>query len=87
MNAIHGSSNKEHASKTIAMVFGEVEFNEDGTIKGTLIEYKRKSKEPLHIHTQHCNKKLFLLPLSLYFVESADDKEGDDPPLHEAGDS
>ena len=53
MNAIHGSSNKEHASKTIAMVFGEVEFNEDGTIKGTLIEYKRKSKEPLHTHTHN----------------------------------
>lgn len=51
MNAVHGSSNKEHADKTIAMVFGEVEFNEDGTIKGTLIENERKSKEPLHAHT------------------------------------
>lgn len=66
MNAIHGSSNKEHASNTIAMVFGEVEFNEDGTIKGTLIEYKRKSKEPLHIHTQHCNKKSSSYFLCLY---------------------
>ena len=53
MNAVHGSSNKEHVNKTIAMVFGEVEFNEDGTIKGTLIENKRKSKEPLHIHTHY----------------------------------
>ena len=32
-NAVHGSSNKEHASKTIEMIFGEVEFGPDGSVK------------------------------------------------------
>ena len=32
-NAVHGSSNKEHVSKTIEMIFGEVEFGPDGSVK------------------------------------------------------
>lgn len=32
-NAVHGSSNKEHANKTIEMIFGEVEFGPDGSVK------------------------------------------------------
>ena len=32
-NAVHGSSNKEHASKSIEMIFGEVEFGPDGSVK------------------------------------------------------
>ena len=31
-NTIHGSSNMEHASKSIEMIFGEVEFGPDGSI-------------------------------------------------------
>ncbi len=32
-NAVHGSSTSEHAMKTIKMLFGDVEFAEDGTVK------------------------------------------------------
>lgn len=33
-NAVHGSSNPEHAEKEIKTIFGEVEFNPDGSVKG-----------------------------------------------------
>ncbi|XP_050407602.1 thioredoxin domain-containing protein 6 isoform X3 [Patella vulgata] len=32
-NAVHGSSNTEHAKKSIEQVFGHLEFNSDGTVK------------------------------------------------------
>ena len=32
-NALHGSSTSEHAMKTIKMIFGDVDFNPDGTPK------------------------------------------------------
>ena len=35
-NAVHGSSNPDHAKKNIDMIFGELEFNADGTVKGIL---------------------------------------------------
>lgn len=34
-NALHGSSSVEHAKQSMKLVFGqELEFNEDGTVKG-----------------------------------------------------
>ena len=33
-NAVHGSSTQEHAKESIKLVFGEMEFNADGTVKG-----------------------------------------------------
>ena len=33
-NAVHGSSNPDHAKDTITKVFGPLEFNPDGTVKG-----------------------------------------------------
>ena len=35
-NAVHGSSNKEHAMRNIEKIFGELYFNKDGTVKGRL---------------------------------------------------
>ncbi len=32
-NAVHGSSSSDHAMKTIKMIFGDVEFNSDGSVK------------------------------------------------------
>ena len=34
-NAVHGSSDPEHASVEIKHLFGEVEFNPDGSVKGS----------------------------------------------------
>lgn len=34
-NAVHGSSNVEHASQEIKNIFGDVEFNPDGSVKGS----------------------------------------------------
>ena len=34
-NALHGSSNPEHAMSTIQKIFGELYFNKDGTAQGT----------------------------------------------------
>ena len=34
-NAVHGSSNAEHAAKEIKSIFGDVEFNPDGSVKGS----------------------------------------------------
>ena len=33
-NAVHGSSNPDHAENEIKTIFGEVEFNSDGSVKG-----------------------------------------------------
>ena len=33
-NAVHGASTKEGAIEKIQMIFGDIEFNEDGTVKG-----------------------------------------------------
>ena len=35
-NAVHGSSNVDHAMSTIQKIFGELYFNKDGTTQGTL---------------------------------------------------
>ena len=35
-NAIHGSSNVDHAASNIKLVFGELEFNTDGTVQGSV---------------------------------------------------
>ena len=32
-NGLHGSSNQEHAVAEMKILFGDVEFNEDGTVK------------------------------------------------------
>jgi hypothetical protein len=37
-NAVHGSSTAEHASQEIKSIFGEVEFNPDGSVKGSEAE-------------------------------------------------
>ena len=37
-NAVHGSSNAEHATKEIETIFGNVEFNPDGSVKGSEAE-------------------------------------------------
>lgn len=34
-NAVHGSSNTEHAVQEIKTIFGDVEFNPDGSMKGS----------------------------------------------------
>ena len=34
-NAVHGSSNIEHAAQEIKNIFGDVEFNPDGSVKGS----------------------------------------------------
>ena len=39
-NAVHGSSNTEHASQEIKTIFGEVELNPDGSVKGSEEEGK-----------------------------------------------
>ncbi|XP_078702270.1 thioredoxin domain-containing protein 6-like isoform X13 [Branchiostoma floridae x Branchiostoma belcheri] len=33
-NALHGSSNPDHAHEKIKAIFGDIEFNPDGTVKG-----------------------------------------------------
>lgn len=33
-NAVHGSSNPDHAENEIKQIFGEVELNPDGSVKG-----------------------------------------------------
>ncbi|XP_066305247.1 thioredoxin domain-containing protein 3 homolog isoform X4 [Branchiostoma lanceolatum] len=33
-NALHGSSNPDHAQEKIKAIFGDIEFNMDGTVKG-----------------------------------------------------
>ncbi|CAH1249802.1 NME8 [Branchiostoma lanceolatum] len=33
-NALHGSSNPDHAQEKIKAIFGDIEFNTDGTVKG-----------------------------------------------------
>lgn len=33
-NAVHGSSNPDHAKTTIQQIFGDLDFNADGTVKG-----------------------------------------------------
>ena len=33
-NAVHGASTKEGAIEKIQMIFGDIQFNEDGTVKG-----------------------------------------------------
>ena len=33
-NAVHGSSNPDQAKKNMELLFGEMEFNPDGTLKG-----------------------------------------------------
>ena len=38
-NAVHGASDKESATKSIAAVFGDVEFTEDGFVKGNVNNY------------------------------------------------
>ena len=35
-NAVHGSSNPEHANKNLKVIFGDLEFGKDGRVKGTL---------------------------------------------------
>ncbi len=35
-NALHGSSNVDHAKANIKLVFGDVEFTPDGELKGTV---------------------------------------------------
>ena len=37
-NAVHGSSNAEHAAQEIQTIFGNVEFNPDGSVKGSEAE-------------------------------------------------
>ena len=37
-NAVHGSSNAEHAAQEIKTIFGDVEFNPDGSVKGSEAE-------------------------------------------------
>ena len=36
-NALHGSSNVLHAADNIKMMFGDIEFNADGTVKGIFL--------------------------------------------------
>ncbi len=36
-NAIHGSSTSHHAIESMKLIFGDLEFNPDGTVKGILI--------------------------------------------------
>ncbi|ESO85411.1 hypothetical protein LOTGIDRAFT_107502 [Lottia gigantea] len=38
-NAVHGSSNEEHAKKAIEQVFGPLQFNSDGTVQGIFLFY------------------------------------------------
>jgi hypothetical protein len=35
-NAVHGSSNSEHAKKTIQAIFGDLKFSEDGILLGIM---------------------------------------------------
>ena len=35
-NAVHGSSNSEHAQTAIKEIFGDLEFTADGCLKGLL---------------------------------------------------
>ena len=46
-NAVHGSSSSDHAMKTIKMIFGDVEFNSDGSVKESTGNVK------LIIHNAH----------------------------------
>ena len=41
-NAVHGSSNEEHASKNIKLVFGDLEFTPDGRVKGRLSRLRQQ---------------------------------------------
>ena len=34
-NAVHGASNPEQAKATMKAVFGDLQFNKDGTVKGS----------------------------------------------------
>ena len=44
-NAVHGSSNPDHAEKEIKKIFGEVELNPDGTVKGSDAEGEEQQVE------------------------------------------
>ncbi|XP_074646778.1 thioredoxin domain-containing protein 6-like isoform X3 [Tubulanus polymorphus] len=44
-NAVHGSSNPEHAKKNIHLIFGDVEFNDDGTVKEETKEEAAETEE------------------------------------------
>ena len=43
-NAVHGSSNPEHAKKTIQAIFGDLKFSEDGILLETIDEEPEKEE-------------------------------------------
>lgn len=67
-NAVHGSSNPEHAKATIAKIFGELSFNKDGSLaKGrsrvSIVEHcflmlYNPKMQYLKVGTKHMNSNL-----------------------------
>lgn len=43
-NAVHGSSNTDHAEAEIKSIFGDVEFNPDGSVKGAEDEEEQQQE-------------------------------------------